>query len=223
MKPFDLSVYLVTDTRLCGPRGVAETVRLAVGGGATLVQLRDPDAEIRDLLALAETLVAMLRPLGIPLLVNDRVDVAMAAGADGVHLGQTDLPASAARRLMGEDAIIGLSVGSPEEFAASRAELHAVDYLGTGPFRATGTKGDAGAAIGAAGIAAVSELCRLPMVAIGGIDAGCAADAIRAGADGVAAVSAICAADDPQEATRAISDAVRSARAGLAGPAPEPD
>ncbi len=219
MKPFDLSVYLVTDTRQCGPRGVAETVRLAVEGGATLVQLRDPNAAIRDLLALAETLIAMLRPLGIPLLVNDRVDVAMAAGADGVHLGQADLPASAARRLMGEDRIIGLSVGNPEEFAASRAELHAVDYLGTGPFRATGTKGDAGAAIGAAGIAAVCELCRLPVVAIGGIDVDCAAEASRAGADGVAAVSAICAAEDPRAATRRIADAVRSAR--KAGPEPD--
>lgn len=223
MKPFDLSVYFVTDTRLSGARGVAETVRLAVEGGATLVQLRDPDTEIRDLLALAEALVATLGPLGIPLLVNDRVDVATAAGADGVHLGQTDLPASAARRLMGEDAIIGLSVGSPEEFAASRAELHAVDYLGTGPFRATGTKGDAGTAIGAAGITAVHRLCRLPVVAIGGIDADCAAEAIRAGADGVAAVSAICAADDPRAATRAIADAVRTARAELASLGPEPE
>lgn len=222
MKPFDLSVYLVTDTRLCAPRGVAETVRLAVAGGATLVQLRDPDAEIRDLLALAGTLVALLKPLGIPLLVNDRVDVAMAAGADGVHLGQTDMPASAARRLMGEDAIIGLSVGSPAEFAASRADLHAVDYLGTGPFRATGTKGDAGAAIGPAGIAAVTALCRLPVVAIGGIDADCAGEAIRAGADGVAAVSAICAAGDPQSATRAIADAVSAARAQVR-PAPTQD
>jgi thiamine-phosphate pyrophosphorylase len=222
VKPFDLSVYLVTDTRLCGARGVAETVRLAVTGGATLVQLRDPAAPIREILALAETLVAMLRPLGVPLLVNDRVDVAMAAGADGVHLGQTDMPASAARRLMGEDAIIGLSVGNPAEFAAARDDLHAVDYLGTGPFRATATKDDAGAAIGPAGIATVTALCRLPVVAIGGIDATCAGEAIRAGADGVAAVSAICAAGDPEAATRAIADAVRTARAAV-HPAPTPD
>lgn len=214
MRPLDLSVYLVTDTRLCGARGVAETARLAVEGGASVVQLRDPDAKGRELLGLAAALVALLRPLGVPLIVNDRVDVALAAGADGVHLGQSDMPAPAARRLVGPDAIVGLSVGSPAEFAASREVLSAVDYLGVGPFRATGTKADAGAAIGADGIEALRALTSLPMVAIGGIDAGNAAEAVRVGAGGVAVVSAICAADDPAAAARAIAGAVRGARIG---------
>lgn len=210
--PLDLSVYLVTDARLCAGRGLLETVRASAEGGATIVQLRDPDAPARRLVEQARALVAMLRPLGIPLIVNDRADVAVSAGADGVHVGQKDLSARDVRGIIGPGKILGLSVGSPQEFAASGEDLAFVDYLGVGPVRATATKADAGAVIGIAGFAKVKALTRLPVVAIAGIDAGLAGDLVRAGADGVAVVSAICGASDPRAATRAIAEAVAAAR-----------
>lgn len=207
---FDLTLYLVTDPRLTAARGLEATVKAAVEGGVTLVQLRNPDVHGRALAQEARSLKALLAPLGIPLIVNDRVDVAHAAGADGVHLGQDDLDPAAARAILGPRAIIGLSVGNPAELAAS--DLSAVDYLGVGPVRATGTKADAGAAIGAEGIAAVRALTSLPMVAIGGIDASITKDVIRAGADGIAVVSAICAAKDPKQASADIKSAIAAAR-----------
>lgn len=210
-RPFDLSLYLVTDPRLTAERGLLETVRAAVAGGVTLVQLRDPDAKGRALAEQARALLDLLRPLGIPLLINDRVDVAVAVGADGVHLGQDDLDPAAARAMLGPDRILGLSVGTPEELAAS--DLSGVDYLGTGPVRGTGTKADAGAAIGVAGFAAVRARVTLPMVAIGGLDRSAVRDLIHAGADGVAVVSAICAAPDVQSAARALREEIVSARA----------
>jgi thiamine-phosphate pyrophosphorylase len=208
----NLAVYLVTDSDLCGGLGIAETVRLAVAGGVTMVQLRDPRASTRRLVEEARTLIGILRPLGVPLLINDRVDVALAAGADGVHLGQDDMRPRDARALFGDDAIIGLSVGNLDEFTASQDDLADADYLGTGPFAVTRTKGDAGDAIGAQGLRAVRAATNRPIVAIGGIDAGNAAEAIAAGADGVAVVSAICGADSPDRAARAIADAVIAGR-----------
>lgn len=209
-RSFDLSLYLVTDPRLTAERGLEETVAAAVRGGVTLVQLRDPHAHGRALVKQARALRALLAPHGIPLLVNDRVDVALAAQADGVHVGQDDMSPQDARALLGPDRIIGLSVGSPQEFAAS--DLTGVDYLGTGPIKATGTKADAGAAIGAEGIAAMRALTALPIVAIGGVDGACVPDVIRAGANGIAVVSALCGADDPQAAARALRDKVEAAR-----------
>ncbi len=208
--PFDLTLYLVTDARLTAARGLEAVVAAAVKGGASLVQLRDPDAHGRALADQARALKALLAPFGIPLIINDRVDVAHAAGVAGVHLGQDDLSPAAARAILGPDAIVGLSVGNPVELAAS--DLGPVDYLGVGPVRATGTKADAGAAIGAEGIAAVRALTRLPLVGIGGIDLTNAAHVIRAGADGIAVVSAICAAKNPEEAAAALKAAVASAR-----------
>lgn len=207
---FDLSLYLVTDPQLTAVRGLVETVRLAVDGGVTLVQLRSPEAKGRILVEEARALVALLRPRGVPLIVNDRVDVALAADADGVHLGQTDMAPADARALLGPGRILGLSVGSQEELAAS--DLSSVDYVGTGPIRATGTKSDAGAAIGVAGLGALRGRIALPMVGIGGIDRAIAGDVIRAGADGVAVVSAICAAPDVVSAARALREEVAAAR-----------
>lgn len=213
-RPFDLTLYLVTDPRLVAERGLLATVDAAVKGGVTLVQLRDPDAHGRALVEQARALKALLAPLRIPLIVNDRVDVAVAADADGVHLGQDDMSPADARALLGPERIFGLSVGNPAEFAASSSgiDIGAVDYLGVGPVKATGTKKDAGAAIGAAGVAAVRALTRLPIVGIGGIDGALAGEVIRAGADGVAVVSAICAAPDPEHAARALLSAVTAAR-----------
>ena len=209
-RPFDLTLYLVTDPRLVAARGLVATVEAAVKGGATIVQLRDPDAHGRALVEQARALKALLAPLAIPLIINDRVDVAVAADADGVHLGQDDMAPADARALLGPERILGLSVGNPAEFASS--DIGVVDYLGVGPVQATGTKKDAGAAIGASGVTAVRALTRLPIVGIGGIDGALAAEVIRAGADGVAVVSAICAAPDPEHAARALLSAVTAAR-----------
>lgn len=213
-RPFDLTLYLVTDPRLVAERGLLATVEAAVKGGVTLVQLRDPDAHGRALVEQARALKALLAPLRIPLIVNDRVDVAVAADADGVHLGQDDMSPADARALLGPEGILGLSVGNPAEFVGSSSgiDIGAVDYLGVGPVKATGTKTDAGAAIGAAGVAAVRALTRRPIVGIGGIDGALAGEVIRAGADGVAVVSAICAAPDPEHAARALLSAVTAAR-----------
>ena len=207
---FDLSVYLITDRALCGTRGVVETVRRAIAGGATMVQLRDPQAKTRALIDEAQALVALLRPAGVPFIVNDRVDVALAAGADGVHLGQSDMSVADARVLMGPEPLLGLSITSEADLAAS--DLAGVDYLGVGPVFPTPTKSDAAPAIGLAGLKTIVAKTNLPIVAIGGLNAANAAQVIAAGADGVAVVSAICAAPDAAEAARQLAVLVESAR-----------
>jgi len=178
------------------------------------VQLRDPDAKTGAFVELARALATLLRPAGIPFIVNDRVDVALAVGADGVHVGQRDMCPADVRRLIGPDAILGLSVTSPAQLASS--DLSGVDYLGVGPICATRTKKDAATPIGVAGLRAVAALTALPIVAIGGIHAGNADEIIEAGADGVAVVSAICAAPEPRTATDALRQIVARAR-GRAG------
>lgn len=211
-RPFDLSVYLVTDPDLTGGRTVEATVEMALAGGVTFVQLRDPHGKGGAMVETARRLVSLLRPHGIPLVINDRVDVALAADADGVHVGQSDIDARDVRAMIGPDRILGLSVGTPAEFEASRAALAACDYVGVGPVFATATKVDAGGAIGMAGVASMCRLIKLPSVAIGGLNAGNTAEAIRAGADGVAVVSAIMNATDPAAAARAIAAAVAVGR-----------
>jgi thiamine-phosphate pyrophosphorylase len=210
MSAHDLSLYFVTDANLCARRGVIETALAAARGGATLVQLRDPDAKGAALVATARALVAALTPLGVPVIINDRPDVAFAAGAAGVHLGQDDIPAADARRLLGPDAIIGLSAGTPDEMA--RVPWDVIDHVGIGPVLATATKGDAGAALGFAGLAQLARLARKPAVAIGGLGAGTVAECIHAGTAGVAVVSAIAAADDPEQAARILKARILTAR-----------
>ena len=206
----DPTLYLVTDPDLSGGRRLADVVAAAVHGGVTLVQMRDKKAEGRALLEQARALKALLDPLGVPLLINDRIDIALAAGAAGCHVGQTDLPAEAARALLGPDAILGASLDAIEQ--ARVADPEYLDYVAFGPFAATATKGDAGAPIGAAGLAAVRELTALPLVAIGGVHEGNLGDAIRAGADGIAVISAIMAAADPAAASRRLRTAIDAAR-----------
>ncbi len=198
----DLSLYLVTDPAMTAARGLVETVRRAAAGGVTMVQLRDKQARDAELLGLARALVASLAGTGVRVIVNDRADIAAAAGAHGVHLGQDDGDAAQARALLGASAVIGQSAGSMDELA--RVDPSLVDYVGIGPFAATTTKGDAGAPLGAAGFARLRAATSLPAVAIGGIGPANAAEAIAAGADGVAVVSAICAAADPGEAARSL-------------------
>lgn len=208
-RPFDPTLYLVTDPELGGVRALADIVQRAVAGGVTLVQLRDKKADGYRLLEQARALKAVLDPLGVPLLVNDRVDVAVAAGA-GAHVGQTDLPAAEARRQLGPDALLGTSIDDVEQ--ARDADPAVLDYVAYGPFAATTTKADAGAAIGAGKLARVRALITLPLVAIGGITRENAGSAIEAGADGVAVVSAIMAAQDPQAASRELRAVIDEAR-----------
>lgn len=205
-----LPLYLVTDTRLCGDRGTAAVVAEAVAGGVTCVQVRDKDAPARDLLALL-TSVAEAAAGRVPVLLNDRVDVylaARAAGAavDGVHIGQSDLPPQLVRRLAGGDAIIGLSAASSAELReAAGFAAGTVDYLGVGAIHPTSTKPDHPRPLGVAGFAAAAAAAPLPCVAIGGISAADVPGLKAAGAAGVAVVSAICAAADPAAAARELA------------------
>lgn len=207
----DLSVYFVTDPVLCAARGVVQTALAAVAGGATLVQLRDPQANGRALFETASALVAALRPTGVPVIINDRPDIALAAGAAGVHVGQGDLPASIVRQLLGPDAIVGLSITEAGQLAD--VPWDCVDHLGAGPVFSTATKADAAPAMGLPGLTAICARARCPVVAIGGIGLAEAAACIQAGAAGVAVVSAIAAAPDPIEASRRLASAVQEARA----------
>lgn len=198
-----LRLYLVTDQALCRGRTLADVVAAAVQGGVSCVQLRDKHLEAREFLAQALALKHLLAPLGVPLVINDRVDVALACGAEGVHLGQGDMPPDEARRLLPPEVFIGWSVEKPQDVARS-ASLP-VDYLGVSPVFATPTKTDTKAPWGLDGLRQVRAMTALPLVAIGGIHPGNAAGVFEAGADGLAVVSALCAAEDPGAAARAFA------------------
>jgi thiamine-phosphate pyrophosphorylase len=208
----DLALYLVTDPVLCGARGVEAVVQGAVRGGVTLVQLRDKAASDAELVALARRLKAALAPMGVPLIVNDRVEVAMEADADGVHIGQEDGDPGRVRARIGPERLLGLSVEAPEHAASIDAAV--VDYVGAGPVRATATKPGHAPAIGFDGLAGLVRAAPVPAVAIGGIGLDEAGRAVACGAAGVAVVSGICAAPDPEAAARALRRAVDAARAG---------
>lgn len=203
-----LRLYLVTDRGLAGGRPLPDIVRAAVAGGVTMVQLREKDLGARAFLDQALALKAALAGSGVPLIVNDRVDIALAAGADGVHLGEDDLPARKARALMGPDAIIGLSalaVPLPDE-------IEAVDYVAASPVFATPTKTDTGPALGLAGLRSLAAASSRPVLAIGGLNEGNAASVVAHGAAGIAVVSAIMAAPAPFEAARALRRALERTR-----------
>ncbi|HEY8907561.1 MAG TPA: thiamine phosphate synthase [Rhodoferax sp.] len=197
-----LRLYLVTDQQALLGRTLTDVVLAAVQGGVTCVQLREKQASTRDFVALACALNELLRPLGVPLVINDRIDVALASGAQGVHLGQSDLSVEQARRLLPQQVFIGLSVETMEDVA--RAAGQPVDYLGVSPIYPTPTKTDTAAPWGLDGLRQVRAVTDLPLVAIGGIHLGNAAEVLQAGADGLAVVSALCSADDPASAARAL-------------------
>jgi thiamine-phosphate pyrophosphorylase len=207
---FAPDLYLVTDRAMCAGLGIERVVAEAVAGGVTMVQLRDDATPAPDLVDLARRLVALLAPVAVPLIVNNRLDVALAAGAHGLHVGQTDTPPAEARRRLGPGPILGLSITDPAQIAA--VDPGAVDYLGVGPIFATSTKPDAAPAMGLAGLAAARAATALPIVAIGGIDAASATAVIRAGADGLAVVSALCAAPDPRAAALRLGRTIAAAK-----------
>jgi thiamine-phosphate pyrophosphorylase len=209
-RPVDWGLYLVTDRGLAGTRPLDELVRAAVRGGVTVVQLREKDCPTREFIQLARRIKAFLRSEGVPLIINDRVDVALASGADGVHVGQSDMDYRDARKLMGEAALVGVSVETPEQ-AEEAAGLDA-DYLGVSPIFPTPTKTDTTTDWGIDGLARLRKRTRHRLVAIGGINAGNAARVLEAGADGIAVVSAVCAAPDPESAARELRVIVEQTR-----------
>ncbi|KLU21749.1 thiamine-phosphate synthase [Caballeronia mineralivorans PML1(12)] len=195
----DLSLYLVLDPVQCGGHARAlEVTRAALDGGATIVQLRAPEWHKRAWLELALDLLPLTRRHGVPLIINDHIDVALAAGADGVHVGQNDLPPDIARKLLGPQALIGLSVSNAQQVDHANPLGAMIDYVGVGPVFDTPTKPDASAACGIDGLAALCARSLHPTVAIGGIQLHNAADVKRAGPGGIAVVSAICTAADPR-------------------------
>lgn len=205
--PGRLRLCLVTDRNLSRGRPLLEIVAAAVRGGATMVQLREKEADTRTFVELARALKTMLAEAGVAFIVNDRVDVALAAGADGVHVGQTDMRVEDVRRLLGPECIVGLSIDNVDQIRGADAAF--ADYLGVGPIYAQSTKSDAAPPLGLAGLRMARSLTIKPIIAIGGITPENATAAFKAGAQGLAVVSAIVAADDPEAATRRFAQVFR--------------
>jgi len=198
-----LRLYLVTDPVLCRARGVVDTVREAVNGGVTMVQLRDKDATSRERVAVGHALMRALEGTGVPLVINDDIDAALAIGAHGVHLGQSDLSPERIRERLGPSAIVGVSCETIAH--AATADARVVDYVGLGPVFATSTKPDHAPAMGLRMLAAARAATSVPAVAIGGIQLANLAQVLATGVHGVAVVSAICGQPSPRDAAQALS------------------
>ena len=206
----DYSLYLVTDRALSLGRSTVEVVRAAIRGGVSCVQLREKGCSTREFMDEARLLKALLAGTGVPLFINDRLDVALAVGADGVHLGQNDMHISDARRLVGERLVIGISAESVAD--AIRAEAEGADYIGVSPVFTTPTKMDTAPPLGLEGLREIRRAVSLPLVAIGSIRHDHAAEVPRAGADGLAVVSAIVSAPCPRTAAAALRQQIAFTR-----------
>jgi len=205
-----IALMLVTDRGLCGSRSVEDVVMQAIAGGVDCVQLREKQLDTRGFVERALRLKQTMRSTGVPLIINDRVDVALAAEADGVHLGQEDMPVPIARQLLGANSIIGLSV---ENWAqVERAQDLDVAYLGVSPIFKTLTKTDTKGAWGLGGLARIQSFSRHPLIGIGGLNQANIAEVVTAGAHGVAVVSAICSALDPMQAARELLQCIKTAK-----------
>ena len=212
MKPknIDYSLYLVTDRGLARGRSTLDIVQAAVYGGVTCVQLREKDCSTLEFIEQALAIKNFLNAREVPLIINDRLDVVLAAGADGVHLGQSDMPLETARKIAGRSMLIGISAESVQD--AVEAEKGGADYLGVSPIYATPTKSDTAPPLGLAGLREIRNRVKIPLVAIGGLNKFNAAEVIRHGADGVAVVSAIVAADDPGTSAMNLKQIIDEAR-----------
>ena len=203
-------LYVITDARLSRGRSHLEVLRAAISGGATAIQLRDKELSTRELVSEGQRLRSLTREMGALLIINDRIDVALAVEADGVHVGQDDMPAALARKLIGPGRILGVSAGTVAEAQMARAD--GADYLGVGSVYPTHTKPDAGKPIGLAGLALIAAAVSIPVVGIGGINQDNVAGIIAAGAQGVAIVSAVVAAEDVEAAARRIAERIETAK-----------
>jgi thiamine-phosphate pyrophosphorylase len=206
----DWALYVITDHRAAAGRPLLDLVRAALRGGATVVQLRMKHGSTREMLALGQELREVTRLAGVPLIVNDRLDVALALEAEGVHLGQEDLPARLARPLIGPNRLLGVSVETVEQ--AEQAWRDGADYLGVGDLFGTPSKPDAGPPIGLEALRAIARAVPLPIVGIGGVTLENAGAVIDAGAAGVAVISAVIGAADPEQAARDLRAIVEQRR-----------
>jgi len=198
----DYSLYLVTDRKLTLGRDLLHVIEESIIGGVSIVQLREKKCSSREFYNIAVKVAQLTKKYNIPLIINDRLDIALAVNAQGLHIGQSDLPYSIARKILGKDAIIGLSVESVQD--AIDAEGLDVDYLGISPVFSTNTKTDIAQPLGLEGIKEIKKLSSHKLVAIGGINIQNTNDIIKAGADGIAVVSAICSADSPRRASEEL-------------------
>ncbi len=203
-------VYLVTDRYFSIGRSTPDIVKAAIRGGISVVQIREKDLSTRDFYTEAAQIREMLRSAGIPLIINDRIDVALAVDADGVHLGQDDMSVKIARKILGPDRIIGLSLNQLDNINDEAFTF--ADYLAVSPVFPTATKLDTAAAWGLEGLRRARQLTDMPLIVIGSIKNDNAREVIMAGADCVAVVTAIVAAEDPEKATRTLVETVREAK-----------
>lgn len=202
--------HVLTDTRLQKNFSHIELAEMALAGGADTIQFRSKSGDTRKLIETAIQIRAMCLRAGVPLIINDRVDVAIASGADGVHLGQDDFPIPLARKLLGPDAIIGGSGGDMDETLKCLSD--GADYIGSGPVYGTNSKPDAGEATGIENIRLLAKEIPLPIIAIGSVGVRNIQELLDAGAHGIAVISAVCLADDPKAAARKFRTALDSYR-----------
>jgi thiamine-phosphate pyrophosphorylase len=210
LRKVDWTLYVVTDSRLVDERALAEVIESAIRGGAGVIQYREKHADTRRMVASARELCQVCRRLGAAFLVNDRLDVALAVDADGVHVGQQDMPVALARTLLGPDKLLGVSVQDARTLA--EAVSQGADYLSLSPVFATPTKPDHEEPLGLEAVTALAGLSRLPVVAIGGINRANVGDVMRAGAHGVCVISAVLGAPDPERAARELYELAKAAR-----------
>ena len=211
MKPIG-KLHILTDVQLQSRYSHAELTRLALTGGADTIQLRQKTGSTREMIEIAQQMKRLCEESGVVFVVNDRVDVALASGADGVHLGQDDFPIALARELLGQESIIGGSAGSVEE--ARKCVSEGADYVGFGPVYPTTSKADAGPAGGLGLLQQVVQAIPLPVIAIGGVDEENTHDVMEAGAHGIAVISAVCCQENPEQATRALSQVILGEASG---------
>lgn len=198
----DYSLYLVTDRYLVGNKDFFESVRRALDGGVTLVQIREKNVSSKEFYQIALEVQKITREYNVPLIVNDRLDIALAIDADGLHIGQKDLPIEVARKILGKDKILGYSVSNREE--AVYGEKMGADYLGAGAVFPTGSKKDIGEPIGIEGLKRIKESVRIPVVAIGGVGMDNLEKVKETGVDGIAVISAILSREDTYKAAKEL-------------------
>jgi thiamine-phosphate pyrophosphorylase len=209
-KLVDYSLYLVTNEKLVGGSSLSSIVKAAISGGVTIVQYREKDASTSHMIEQATLIHKVTKAAGVPLIIDDRIDVMLAVGAEGVHVGQSDMPADLARKLIGPDKILGVTAKNVEQ--AIKAECDGADYLGCGDIFGTTSKDDAGKPIGLDGFRDRLNSVSIPVVGIGGITIDNAASVIQTGADGVAVISAIISHPDPKFAAEQLCINIRAAK-----------
>jgi thiamine-phosphate pyrophosphorylase len=212
MKPenIDYSLYLVTDRGISRGRTTIQIVEAALRGGVTCVQFREKTCSTREFITQALSIKDHLKRYNVPLIINDRVDIALAVNADGVHLGQSDMPIETAKAILKDSMIIGISAESLKN--AVQAEKDGADYIGVGSIYATSTKTDTASPLGLEGLREIRRSVKIPLVGIGGLNRENAGEVINNGADGVAVVSAIVAAHDPEKAAGELKKIIEQAR-----------